>query len=53
MTWHRWAIMKDGKEIGNLGWFTEDCEELYILDHCKEKDISIGEGEEVKIVEAK
>ena len=58
---HRWAIMtqgKDGlKEIGNLGWFTEDCEELFILDYCKEKGIEIMKNEVyeevVRIVETK
>ena len=58
---HRWAIMTHGKEglieIGNLGWFTEDCEELFILDYCKEKGIKITKNEVyeevVRIVETK
>ena len=46
---YRWAIMTDGKEgpkeIGNLGWFTGDCDEKYILKYCKEKGIKITKNE--------
>ena len=46
---YRWAIMTDGKEgsqeIGNLGWFTGDCDEAYILEYCKEKGIKIVKNE--------
>lgn len=46
---YRWAIMTDGKEgpkeIGNLGWFTGDCDETYILEYCKEKGIKITKNE--------
>lgn len=46
---YRWAIMTDGKEgpkeIGNLGWFTGDCDKAYILKYCKEKGIKIVENE--------
>lgn len=46
---NRWAIMTHGKEglieIGNLGWFTGDCEEEYILNYCKEKGIKITKNE--------
>lgn len=59
--YNRWAIVTQGKgglvEIGNLGWFTEDCEELFILDYCKEKGIEIVKNEvyeeRVRIVESK
>ena len=58
---NRWAIMTHGKEglieIGNLGWFTEDCEELFVLNYCKEKGIKIMKNEVyeevVRIVETK
>ena len=46
---YRWAIMTHGKEapkeIGNLGWFTGDCDEGYILKYCKEKGIKITKNE--------
>ena len=46
---YRWAIMTDGKdgpkEIGNLGWFTGNCDEKYILKYCKEKGIKITKNE--------
>ena len=49
---YRWAIMTHGKEvpkeIGNLGWFTGDCDEAYILGYCKEKGIKITENEVYK-----
>ena len=46
---YRWAIMTHGKEapeeIGNLGWFTGDCDEGYILKYCKGKGIKIIKNE--------
>jgi len=55
--WNRWAIVAEGKEIGDLGWFTGDCDESYILKYCRDNDIEIINTdvykEEVKIVESK
>lgn len=59
--WNRWAIMTDGKEglkeIGDLGWFTGDCDAAYIYKYCRDNGIEIIDvevyREEVKIVETK
>jgi len=59
--YYRWAIVTAGKEgpdeIGNLGWFTGDCDEKYILGYCKEKGIEITKNEvyeeKVQIMESK
>lgn len=48
----RWAIVnKEGKEVGNLGFFT-DSDKVDVLAYCKEKEIKIEKGEHVKMVEA-
>ena len=59
--YYRWAIVTPGKEgpdeIGDLGWFTGDCDEKYILKYCKEKGIKIIKNEvyeeKVQIMESK
>jgi len=50
-TYGRWAIInKEGHEFGNLGWFTNS-DKADVLAYCKEHDIKIQEGEDVKVVE--
>lgn len=59
--YYRWAIITAGKkgpeEIGNLGWFTGDCDEKYILRYCRDKGIRIIKNEvyeeKVQIMESK
>lgn len=46
----RWAITKDGLELGTLGWYTNSSKEE-VLQHAKNNGIKIEEGEDIKVME--